>query len=462
MIQYSCGKGEIYVSYILDIVLIRNMRKGYHKLALQKSISINFSRFDIFPGLTLLVHPTLKFKTVTIKAFVHRDLSEEATLLSVLESVLQSGTRKHPNTRKIQEFMDTLYGASFSTDVTKLGEQLLMTSAISCINDRFTVQGDPIVQKAIDFISQSILYPVKEHGLLKREYVELEKANLIKFLEAQINDRFSYAITRCIHHMCQGERFRINQHGDINKVDKISVAELTSFHKKIINESPIYIFVVGDVVPDKIAKKVHWSFKSISKRSNVKTPSPTDVKLISNGSREVKEKLELDQARIVLGYRAGISIKEKNFPAMLVFNGIFGAYPHSRLFTNVREKEGLSYMITSLVERSKGLLLVVAGINPRDYNKAVDMINNEMDSIRKGNVDESEIVKTKKLLINSVQAIDDSPSSRINNFLEMMLNNTFLRDSDMINMIQSVTVDDVIKASSKCRLDTIYFLGQFL
>ena len=45
-----------------------------------------------------------------------------------------------------------------------------------------------------------------------------------------------------------------------------------------------------------------------------------------------------------------------------VFNGIFGGFPHSKLFINVREKASLAYYAASRLESHKGLLMVMSGI----------------------------------------------------------------------------------------------------
>ncbi len=49
--------------------------------------------------------------------------------------------------------------------------------------------------------------------------------------------------------------------------------------------------------------------------------------------------------------------------ALQVFNGIFGGFPHSKLFMNVREKEHLAYYASSSIDTFRGFMTVQTGID---------------------------------------------------------------------------------------------------
>lgn len=430
----------------------------FKQITLSKNSINDFYRYEIFNGLTLFVNTTRRFKTVTVKSFIHRELNEQATLGSLLESVLQRGSRGYENMRKIQEFLDLHYGATFHNDVTKIGENLLITSTISCLNDRFTIKGDGVISDSIDFLSEMMLNPMKENNLLKRDYVEEEKNNLIKFLKAQMNDRFNYALLRCISLMCRNERFGINENGDIDRVNGITVEQLTAYHNLVLKESPIYIFVSGNVNPDKIAKKIHHSYKKLSNREKLLVPPKTESNVNVDQIREISENMNIDQAKLIMGYRTGITLENEDVFSLSVFNGIFGAFPHSRLFTIVREKEGLAYLIYSFFERSKGLLFVIAGINSEDYSKTIDIISRQVADIHQGNISDEEIQNSKKLLVNAVLARDETSASKINGFMEGLLNQKNRTTSEIISKIEQISKDDVSRISSKIKLDTVYLL----
>ena len=48
-----------------------------------------------------------------------------------------------------------------------------------------------------------------------------------------------------------------------------------------------------------------------------------------------------------MGYHSPVGYGDEEQMAVLLVNGLLGAFPHSKLFTQVREKEGLAYTVSS-------------------------------------------------------------------------------------------------------------------
>ena len=78
---------------------------------------------ELRPGVTLRILQTPVFKTTTIKLFIHLPLDEHATANALLVRVLGRGCRQYPTMRKISILMDSLYGAMFGADISKIGER---------------------------------------------------------------------------------------------------------------------------------------------------------------------------------------------------------------------------------------------------------------------------------------------------------------------------------------------------
>ena len=77
--------------------------------------------------------------------------------------------------------------------------------------------------------------------------------------------------------------------------------------------------------------------------------------------REVSEKMEVAQSKLVLGFRTG-KIQAEEKPAFKLMAAIFGGTPHSKLFLNVREKLSLCYYCAARCNINKGFLLVESGV----------------------------------------------------------------------------------------------------
>ena len=69
---------------------------------------------------------------------------------------------------------------------------------------------------------------------------------------------------------------------------------------------------------------------------------------------------------------------------------------HSKLFQNVREKEGLAYYVFSRLEKFKGLMVISSGIEIENKDKTIEIINKQLEDIAKGNITEYEYEAAQK------------------------------------------------------------------
>ena len=143
---------------------------------------------------------------------------------------------------------------------------------------------------------------------------------------------------------------------------------------------------------------------------------------------------------------------------MYLANAILGSYMHSKLFTQVREKEGLAYYISSFYDPFKGILVIYAGIEYKNLNKTLEIINKQIDDIKNGNITKNELEITKKQIINDLLELEDSQSSILNRTIGISLLNNKFSLRDRINNINKVTIDDIRNAFSKIEEDTIFVL----
>lgn len=95
-----------------------------------------------------------------------------------------------------------------------------------------------------------------------------------------------------------------------------------------------------------------------------------------------------------------------------MFNGIFGGFSHSKLFLNVREKESLCYYVASQIESHKGLMMVMSGIESANFDKAVSIIEKQLEAMKNGDFSEQEIGQTKAVIRNQLlESTDTSAAS---------------------------------------------------
>src|SRR6185437_1573167 len=108
-----------------------------------------------------------------------------------------------------------------------------------------------------------------------------------------------------------------------------------------------------------------------------------------------------------MGCRTGVTYADDNYAALMMYNGVLGGFPHSKLFINVREKASLAYYAASRVESHKGILTVQSGIEIANYQKAVDIIRDQFDQMRQGKFTDLEISQTRAMLTNQLKERQD-------------------------------------------------------
>ncbi|MHC5865557.1 insulinase family protein, partial [Streptococcus pyogenes] len=102
-----------------------------------------------------------------------------------------------------------------------------------------------------------------------------------------------------------------------------------------------------------------------------------------------------------------------NYPALLVFNSLFGSSAHSKLFVNLREKEGLAYTIGSSIHIFSGMLRIYAGIDKNQRLKTLQLIRQQWSDMRSGYFTDEDLELSKKMLMNAATLAQDRMSTLI-------------------------------------------------
>lgn len=434
---------------------------------------IDFQAHRLAKGVNLFIHQTDKFKTNTVFVFVHQNLARDlATKTALLPMVLKRGTEEYPTTALLARHLNWLYGAEIQTGVLKMGERQIISIRLEMPNARYLpVQNKrggwggevppDLLEEGFRTLGQVVFKPVREGKGLKSSYVAQEKENLRRLIESIINEKSEYASMRLFEEMCKGERYGTSRLGRIEDIEPIDPGSLAEYHEELLARNPIDIFFVGNADAHTLVQIARSTFLGQGSRSDeVTCIPPADVDITPRGVKTIKENQDVNQAKLVMGFRTRTSKAHEDFWALQFYNGVLGMFPHSRLFRNVREKHSLAYYVYSRIEATKGLLMVGSGIDARAFDRVVEITRNEMEEIAEGKISDEEMDFTLKALINRVKSREDVPSSKVLDTLESKINGAAVNGREEIRRLSSITKDDVSKAGQKVLLDTIYLLSK--
>jgi predicted Zn-dependent peptidase len=409
-------------------------------------------------GIKLHYMPTDKFKTISIAFFLHQELNSEiAALSALLPSVLEQGCRLYPEYLILQRRLENLFGAELATDIIKSGERHTLAFTMEMAHDRFVGNNGNLLTEGLSILSAVVTDPLLENRAFRESYVKQEKSQLVKDIRALLNDKAAYASERCIAMMCADERFGVFKLGRIKDYEHISPGDLYQYYTKLLDRNPIDLYVVGDLDEDAVVESVLSLFNFTRDRTQAELPA-TEINTAPCESSYVEEQLAVNQSKLVLGYRTATGFRDDLHYALLVYSGILGGFPHSKLFMKVREEAGLAYYIHSRLERHKGLMLISAGINYEDRVQARAIIDLQLSAMAEGKISDTELDNTKRGLINHLLSRQDSPSQLISFHLDGTIGGYNYSVAQLLKGIEAVDRREIRAVAERIKLDTVYLL----
>lgn len=411
---------------------------------------------ELLPGITLRCFPAERFKQGCLSLqFLRPMCRHEAAVNALIPAVLLRGTRHRQNIRSITDHLDDLYGASVGALVRRIGDYQTVGMYCSFIEDRYALSGDRILEPMIEFLGELWLEPLTEEGVFSKEFVQSEKRNLIATIESERNDKRAYAAAQMLRKMCGGDSFGIPRLGEKEQVEDIAPDFAWAHYQRVLRESPAEIFYVGSGNPETVARLLRRIFERIP-RAPMNLPAQTPFRDCGGGNHV--ETMEVAQAKLVMGFTTPITNQSPEFPAMQVFNCIFGAGMTSKLFMNIREKQSLCYSIGSGYYGSKGIVTVSAGIDSDKERVVTEGIMMQLKACCDGNITAEELTAGKEAILSSLRSIYDSPGAIEGYETTAAIGGLKLSVEEYYRAVQAVTAQQVAQAAQTVRLHTSYFL----
>ncbi len=417
-------------------------------------MTIKSERIKLKEGVYLNIVNEDKFKSNLLSYYLIRPLSkEEATKNTLLSLVLKRGTKNYPNSIDIEKRLEELYGSNLSIGINKRGEKQVMRFTMEWAKSNYV--DEDYDNEIIQILKEIVFNPALEDNRFLKKYVDQEKENLRRKIENKINDKDSYATERCIESMCKNERYGIYPLGYVDDLGEIDETNLFEHYQDIIKTSPIEIFYVGN-----IDKKVIDGLKDSQEIPRGEIISiPEDVLVDSVQTKNiVVDELDVNQGKLVIGYRAGIHHNDRLYNPLILASDILGGGPNSKLFKNVREKESLAYYIGSSIYKYKSLMLVSGGIEFDDFDKTVEIINQQLNELKDGKFTDEDISKSIKSIKTNTESIRDSIFLISEFFFSQLISGDNRSLEQVLEDFQKVKKEEVIEAANKINIDTIYFM----
>lgn len=413
-----------------------------------------FETTKLAEGVSLHIRKTTQFKTVNFSFKWRTPLTTKvAAERAVLSNVLQHSNAKFKKSAKFRSYLDDLYGTMLYFDVSKRGGEHTVMLNVETVNDQY-LSNQPVLNDVIDLLQTVIFQPNLENGKFIPSIVEREKQIIIQRIESVFDDKTRYAQQRLTQILRPNHPASIPASGTIETVKEVTPESLTAAYHSMIHNDKIDIYVAGDIDVEEMKEKMKKAFAFKDR-----TPQKPIINEHSKPEQEyAKEYQDMKQGKLHMGFSTPVKFGDPDFPKMQIFNGVFGGYAHSKLFMNVRERESLCYYVSSSYSPHYGLLYVVSGIEPKNEKKAIEIIFEQLEEMKKGNISDLELNQTRAMLINQLREALDLPRGQIDIYDQY-------KDLDEEFSVElwkerwnKVTKEDLKQMASQLQHEATYFL----
>ena len=343
---------------------------------------LNF-QLKTFPnGLRLITAPLSNTKAVTVLFLVGVGSRYETQQLNgishFLEHMFFKGTKKRPKTLDIARALDAV-GASYNAFTSEEHTGFFVRAAA----EHFEL--------ALD-----ILFDMLYGSKFAPEEIEKEKGVIGEEINMYQDNPQSY-IAEVAKKLFYGEQPLGRQVTGLKEtVQKFSQKDFFRYRNNFYTPDNLVVAVAGG------QNKIPWQEKIQEFFQKIEIERKGSFKKVKEAQTKPGVLLhykETDQAHLILGFRT-LPRTDKRRPVLKVLNNLFGENMSSRLFTEVRERRGLAYYVSSEMAdfQDAGVFGASAGVDIRRVEEAIKVILAEFQKLKNQDFAAEELKKAKENL----------------------------------------------------------------
>ena len=411
---------------------------------------------EIIKGVHLHFIQSEKFKTNKIKVRFSAPMSEKTIAGRVLTaSMLETSNALYPTSQAFREKLANLYGANYSTSLSRRGLVHYLDINLSFVRDQFLSRKNMLADEILDFLKASLFFPLSNGQAFDTKTFEIEKRNVLTDLEAEIENHFYHAHRELNNLFYDLPEMRIPRVATIELVEKETAETSFAAFQQMLNQDQIDFFFIGDFNEIAVREKIQ-EFQFSEREQPLQLSYKQNY---SNITREKLEQRDVHQSIVELAYHFSSQYGDRSHLPLIVLNGLLGGFAHSKLFVNVREKESLAYTISSSFDIFSGLMRIYAGIDRANRTKTIALINRQILDLKRGHFTDEELEQTKNMLKNSILLAQDRQNTLIERaYMSSVLGKKFLSLEAWLKALENVSKADLIEAAQQLKLQAIYFM----
>ena len=420
-------------------------------------MTTNLVRVELTPGVnfSVLKDPKFKHNRLSVNLIVPMD-EQTVSGYAVLPFIMRKGFKSCSDFTMLNRRLDSLYGASLAADVAKAGANQMICFGVKILDDRYALDGDKLLGQAAELLREAVFEPLIDNDSFDEKSFELEKQFLIDTIEAQVNDKRSYAVSKCRALMGKGDTAAIPKYGRVEGAKALTAKSAAQSYQKLMENASVEIMLTGNGEPDEIVESMKKAFEGVKR--NAAPYIISEVRPAGEALLEEVELLDVAQSKMVLGFRMADRGDEMTQAAVRLMTALYGGTPSSKLFLNVREKLSLCYYCAARYDRMGAIMMVDCGVENINIEAARAEILRQLDAVRNGDFDDETLENTRLQLKNSLRAVSDYPDTLEEWYLSRIVMGNITSPEQEMALLEKVTREQVIEAARLMQLDAVYLL----
>jgi len=393
-------------------------------------------------GIEVIFDKLESISTCSVGVFVKTGSRDESDTEEGISHVLEHMIFKGTPTRsyfEISEEIDYL-GANVNAHTTKEETVFYINALTQFLGKSMDILFDIVTNSTID-----------EKELEKEKDVIVEEIKMYKDSPDDLVFETNYAD-------CINGQYGKPIIGTEESVKGFTAEEIRKYYRERYTKDNILIVVSGNFDKDEIIQKINEYF---GKLADTKVDRREKIDFSFNAGKKTVSK-DINQVNICISHKSEDYNSEKKVYTDILSN-IIGGSMSSRLFQEIREKNGLAYSVYTYNQYylSGGLTSTYIGTNLESYEKAIEITLLEFKKLRENGVTEDELQKSKNKYISRISFAMENPRSRMG-----ILGNYYIRKNEILDTeklkdeVNAVRLEDVNNfARTKYLEENITVLG---
>lgn len=292
-------------------------------------------------------------------------------------------------------------------------------------------------------IAIDVLGDMLNNSLFLQEDIEKEKNVIVDEINMYEDAPEDLSFELLNDLMFEGTSLEFPILGTEDSISNLNRDNILEYFYNNYNPKDMIISLAGKFVSKEVMKQLNESFGQFNQNFDLPQRKIKVVHQFSNKIRGIKKTIE--QLNVCLGLEAVNSISDDVQPIM-VMNNVFGGSMSSRLFQKIREDRGLVYAIDSHLSTydNTGSFTIYAGLNSDYLIEVMELVNREIDYMRKNLITKEELLKSKEQLKGSyILGMEGTFNRMFEIGKSMSLLNRIETPQEILDRIDQVNMNDI-------------------